>query len=206
MLNAILNLTPLTLLEVATRRIIREAEQRARMDSTPLEQPFWFYQGLHPDGSLLVASPSGHIERIDALDVMSIIPTEPIRTKAMPPARFLEWQKARPGCAQARPSDLYEPGVVLGATADNRGRFEYRVLFDDPALNTSATWLAPLPDEERIKLSSLTKRTRMPVSGKSGANWSADAESKKIERRSRKACGAFFSQCLALNLGPASTR
>lgn len=196
-LNAILNLTPLTLVEVASRRLIREAAQWARMHSTPVEQPYWFYQGLHTDGSLLVAAPSGHTERIDALDVMAIIPAEPIRTKAMPPVHFLEWQKAQRSGARAVPHELYAPGSVLGATRDRWGRFEYRVLFDDPALNTSSTWLAPLPDDERKQLYALTKRTRMPVSSKSASNWSADSEAKKIERRNRKACSAFFSLCLA---------
>ena len=196
MLNTILNLTPLTLLEVASRPIIREAAQWARMHSMPLEQPFWFYQGLHPSGALQVASPSGHGELIDALDVMTIIPAEPIRTRAMPPCHFLLWQKAQRSGARAVPKELYAPGSVLGAQRDRWGRFEYRVLFDDPTLNTSSTWLAPLPDDERSRLHGLTRRTRMPIISKSAAGWSADGEAKKIERRNRKACSAFFTKSL----------
>ena len=192
MLNSILSLTPLTLIEVASKRVIREASQWSRMYAVPKELPYWFFQGMHSGGEMLIASPSGHGERISALDVMNVIPTEPIRTLAVPPSRFNEMGRHKTGSLE-----LYAPASVLCAIRTRFG-FEYQVLFDDEALRTpSNTWLAPLAPGERERLKPLTRRTRMPVSSLSSANWSADAESKKIERHHAKACRHFFSRALS---------
>jgi hypothetical protein len=104
MLNSILNLTPLTLIEVASKRVIREASQWSRMYEAPKELPYWFFQGMHSEGEMLIASPSGHGERISALDVMNVIPTEPIRTLAVPPSRFNELGRLKTGSLE-----LYAP-------------------------------------------------------------------------------------------------
>lgn len=191
MLNSILNLTPLTLIEVASKRVIREASQWSRMYEVPKELPYWFFQGMHSEGEMLIASPSGHGERISALDVMNVIPTAPIRTLAVPPSRFNELGRHKPGSPEP-----YAPASVLCAIRTRYG-FEYQVLFDDEGLRTSSTWLAPLAPGERERLKPLTRRTRMPVSSMSSANWSADAEPKKIERHHAKACKHFFSRALS---------
>lgn len=195
MLNSILSLTPLTLIEVASKRVIREASQWSQMYEVPKELPYWFFQGMHSEGEMLIASPSGHGERISALDVMNVIPTAPIRTLAIPPSRFKELGRQKPGSLE-----LYAPASVLCAIRTRYG-FEYQVLFDDEALRTSSSWLAPLAPGERERLKPLTRRTRMPVSSMSSASWSADAESKKIERHHAKACRHFFSHALASTSG-----
>ena len=110
MLNSILSLTPLTLIEVASKRVIREASQWSRMYEVPKELPYWFFQGMHSEGEMLIASPSGHGERISALDVMNVIPTAPIRTLAIPPSRFNELGRQKPGSLE-----LYAPASVLCA-------------------------------------------------------------------------------------------
>ncbi len=191
MLNSILNLTPLTLLEVASKRVIREATQWSRMHTVLKELPYWFFQGMHSEGEMLIASPAGHTELISALDVMNVIPMEPIRTLAVPPSRFKDLGRHERGSLE-----LYAPASVVSAMRSRWG-FEYRVLFDDEALRTSSTWLAPLAPGERERLKPLTRRTRMPVSSMSSANWSADAEPKKIERHHAKACKHFFSRALS---------
>lgn len=196
MLNSILSLTPLTLVEVATKRLLREAASWSRMNSAPLEQPYWFYQGMHKDGKLIVASPGGSTELIDALDVMNIIPMEPIRTRAMSPRHYIEWDGMNRRGIRIPPDALYSPCSVLGAIKVRYGRFDYFVAFDDPSLNTSSTWQAPIPDEERARLLSLTRRTRMPVRSSSSAGWSSDSEVQKIERTAQRECRGFFSQAL----------
>lgn len=191
MLNTIMGIKPLSLLEVASKRVIREATQWSRMHGGPAEQPYWFFQGLRADGMLKIASPGGHAEVIEALDVMNVIPMEPIRVMAMPPSRFAKARTLQRGAPE-----LYAPASVLNAVR-TRYDFEYRVLFDDDSLNESSSWLAPLAAGERARLAPLTRRTRMPVSGASSANWSADGEANKIERRHVKACRLFFAKALS---------
>lgn len=191
MLNTIMGIKPLSLLEVASTRVIREATQWSRMHGGAAEQPYWFFQGLRHDGLLMIASPGGHSEAIEALDVMNVIPMEPIRVLAMPPRRFALARTLKPGSPE-----LYAPACVLNAVR-TRYDFEYRVLFDDDSLNESSSWLAPLAAGERARLAPLTRRTRMPVSSMSSANWSADGYPNKIERRHVKACRLFFSKALS---------
>lgn len=189
MLNTILHLTPLTLLEVASKSVIREATQWSRMHKVALEQPYWFFQGMRSDGLLKIASPGGQAECITAIDVMNIIPMDPIRVLAMPPSQFRKRSPDR------NAPDRYAPASVIGALRSRYG-FDYQVLFDDEALRESSSWLAPLAPGERERLLPLTRRTRMPVSSTSSSNWSADGEIKKIERTNKKACSVFFSKAL----------
>lgn len=191
MLNTIMGIKPLSLLEVASKRVSREATQWSRMHGGPAEQPYWFFQGLRHDGLLMISSPGGHAEALQAQDVMNIIPMEPIRVLAMPPSRFALARKLSPGSPE-----LYAPACVVNAIR-TRYSFEYRVLFDDDSLNESSSWIAPLAAGERARLAPLTRRTRMPVSSMSSSNWSADGEIKKITRANQKACSAFFSKALS---------
>lgn len=197
-MGSMLNIQPLTLLEVASQRTICEAAQWSRMHGASMEQPYWFFQYVQ-DGMLVISTPGGHAECVDPLEVSNIIPAEPVRVMAMPPCRWGDWSKrTRATSTQDALAELVAPASVIAALRDRWGRFEYRVRFDEPALNTSSSWLAPMLQSERDRLKPITKRTRMPVVSQSSASWSVTGQPKTIERQYAKACNAFFARALSV--------
>lgn len=175
MLNQILQLTPLTLIEVADKHALRDAAIGHRL--RPWVCPYWFFQHVHADGRLTVSSPGGGRENIDAIDIMNIIPTEPIRTMAMPSSVFLD-RLCLPYSERNRSEDSksYHPGYVMAAHRDRWANFDYNIWFDNPEFNVSSTYFAPLPAAERDRLKKLTTRQNMPVRNLSAkSNWSCDS-------------------------------
>lgn len=196
MLNSLLSLQPLDLVEVSSKAVIREALAFSRQGpNRALETPYWFFQRIHESGALVVASPSGSVQCIEATDISHIIKQEPIRTMAMPAAQL----RKKLGTTFSS-ADLFAAASVVSAMRDRWGRFEYRVWFDDPGLNESHTFFAPLASGERNRLMPLTRRTRMPVAfGRGAASWSADAESRKIVSRHQKKAAEFIAAALGGN-------
>lgn len=182
MLNSILGLTPLTKVEIADKRALREA--RIQPSRGVIDQPYWFFMHVHADGKLAVSTPGGCRENIDATDVMNIIaPTVQIRAMAMPRPIFQDRsRRLQTGRRDPPGPECYHPGWVIAAYRDRWGRFDYNVWFDNPDFNVSSTYAAPLMDGEHGRLKPLTTRRNMPVSTRySPANWSADSAALAIE-------------------------
>lgn len=195
-LNALLQLLPLTLVEVADKRALREAHIGPAKDV--YQCPYWFFQHVHADGRLVVASPGGGRENIDAVDVMNIIPTEPMRVMAMPRCIFeSRLRDTSPTKYQRQVPEHYHPACVMGAQRDRWGGFNYHVWFDDPDFNVSGTYTAPLLDADRARIKPLTSRRTMPVSNfRSSANWSAGTKASQIADFHAKKAADFVAASL----------
>lgn len=195
MLNSLLDLQPLTLIEVASAPAMREAFTHPGKGR--FECPYWFFQHLDSDGRLVVSSPGGRLETIDALDVMNVIPRPTIRVMAMPASTFLERiHMSHAELARTLSPDCYEPACVRAAQRGTSG-FSYYVWFDRPELNDRPAFAAPLMDGERARLLPLTLRRNMPVSNAaSSSNWSADSASEGIEKVHAKKASAFIAAAL----------
>lgn len=196
MLNTLLSLRPLDLVEISSKDVIKEARYFSRMNmGASIDTPYWFFQRIDSDGAIVVASPSGYTEKIDATDISNVIRTDQIRTMAMPAAKLRRKLGAR--CVA---EDLYAPASIVSAMRDRWGRFEYRVWFDEAELNESETYFAPLADGEKNRLHPLTVRTRMPVMcAKGAAPWSSDRASRKIAVKHQKLANDFIAAVLGGN-------
>jgi hypothetical protein len=196
MLNKLFKLPPLTMVEIADRSTLREAFIEPRKGL--FECPYWFFQRVHADGRLVVASPGGGLENVDAIDVMNIIPTEPIRVMAMPSQIFIK----RLGLSHqerydTRGPECFRPAYVMAAQRDRFGGFDYNVWFEAHEFNVSSTYTAPLLDGERERLKPLTTRRNMPVRNLStSANWSSDTKAQGIERTHAKKAKSFVAAAM----------
>lgn len=199
LLNSLLNLTPLTLIEVASPPVMREAFRSP--SSGRFECPYWFFQYVDADGMLVVAAAGGRQAKIDAIDVMNVIPMQPVRVMAMPSETWLQRLSMDHGARRKAPAaDCYEPASVMSARRERTGTFSYCVWFDRTELNTSPGCLAPLMDGEHRRIEQLTRRARMPVDNmKSPSYWSADNAAAAISRLHAKKAAAFFDSALKHN-------
>lgn len=195
MLNSLLNLQPLTLLEVANAPQMREAF--IHPDKGRFECPYWYFQHMDSDGRLVVASPGGRLEAIDALEVMNVIPRPTIRVMAMPVSTFHERMRmSHAERARTLRPDCYQPACVRAAQRGPSG-FSYYVWFDRPEWNVRPSFAAPLMDGERARLLPLTSRRNMPVSNSaSPSNWSSDAAAEGIEKLHAKKASAFIAAAI----------
>lgn len=199
MLNSLLNLKPLTLVEVASRTVMREAFLNP--SSGRFECPYWFFQHLDADGTLVVAGPGGHEAKLSAIDVMNLIPRGPVKVMAMPLATFMQRLSLDPVVLhKTLTADCYEPASVMAARRERRGDFSYTVWFDRAELNTSTTFTAPLMDGEARRIKPLTRRANMPVRNMtSPSSWSADNAAALIGRVHSRKATAFFDAALRHN-------
>ncbi|MFN9475144.1 hypothetical protein [Acidovorax sp.] len=161
------------------------------------ECPYWFFQHLDSDGRLVVASPGGRLEKIDALDVMNVIPRPAIRVMAMPVSTFHARLSMSPAeRARSLGPACYQPACVRAAQAGRAG-FSYYVWFDRPELNELPSFIAPLMDGEHARLRPITSRRNMPVSNSaSSSNWSADSVAAGIEKAHAKKAGSFIAAAI----------
>jgi hypothetical protein len=203
-----LGLRPLDRLQIHSDRAIADNLSFQRFTAKPQQLPFWYFQRIVGD-QLEVRSPGGYSAKVSPLDVCDVIPGEPLRVQAVPSIKYLQWLRmplsARAGGFRATP-DLCAPASVMHASRTRHGQFEFYVLFDDPEFNDSATWIAPLPTDERKRLEPLARRTRMPVSASTGAaNHSADTGCRASEALHRRAAAVFVRAACAGN-GAATSR
>lgn len=199
LLSNLLNLAPLTKVEVSDKTAIRESRIASSNGFTDL--PYWYFQHIHTNGSMVVSTSGGCRSNIDAMDVMNILPSKPIRVMAMPSSVFIMRLSLHyPECTTAPTLDCYHPAYVMRAQRDAWGNFDYNVWFENPDLNTNSKFAAPLMDGERQRLKSLTKRCNMPVRNLSAtSNWSEDSQARKIERQHAKHAKAFIAAALQGN-------
>lgn len=74
--NTLLSLRPLDLVEISSKDVIKEARYFSRMNmGASIDTPYWFFQRIDSDGAIVVASPSGYTEKIDATDISNVIRT-----------------------------------------------------------------------------------------------------------------------------------
>ncbi len=202
-LGALLQLTPLTLLEIADKRALRDASIGPGDDG--LAFPYWFFQ-YEEDGELIVASPGGTRSRVSPQDVAGIVRTDPIRVLAMPRSVFADRLRLPLAARNGKP-DLtnFHPASVLRAQRDRWGHFDYWVRFDEPRFNESDTFIAPLLDEERARIKPLTNRRCMPVRSHTGFSaWSCDAKAKTAQHRDAKHMRALITAALEGNWAKAA--
>ena len=194
MLHRMLELTPLTKLLVGDRSTIRDA--RFMADGRWIELPYWFYQYTNQHGELVASSPGGYLANLAPTDVFDMIPAEPIRVKALSAPAYLRHLKAN-SHGPAAPEYFTDASVIM-AFKDRWGGFDYRVRFDDPDLNTSSTYFAPIPKEDRERIAKLINRRNIPVVNyRSSSPWSADQVAKSISLAAEKKTRKFFAVALS---------
>lgn len=199
-LGRALGLRPLDRVQVGDAKAIREAGfDRISVNHQATSLPFWFFTSVATNGQLRLMSPGGYVHDVDAIDIVDIRRADPIRVRAMPQGTFLERLRLSVKDRQQAPGpDCYEPAMLLYAQRDRWGNFDYAVAFEDEALNTEGycNRFAPLHDEDRRKIRTLTNRTRMPVRSTSSASWSADKGTQRAEEKARRHARAFVSAAL----------
>lgn len=173
-LAQILDLPPLTKVQVNSKETIREAS----LDPTSVDPiPWWFVQGQE-DGRLLLMSPGGYKHAVSPHDICDVLPSEPIIVMAMPRKTFLERLGLSPLQRSASyGSHLFEPAHVKNVTKSKWGEIDQvHVQFIDPRHNEgSKTFACPVDDASTELLNKIASRKVMPVSksGDRSANYSA---------------------------------
>lgn len=186
-LAQILDLPPLTKVQVNSKETIREASLDPR-SVDPI--PWWFVQGQE-NGQLLLMSPGGYKHAVSPHDICDVLPSEPIIVMAMPQKTFLERLGLSPLERNATHGPhLFEPAHVKNVTKTKWGKLDQvHVQFIDPRHHEgSKTSPSPVDDASRELLNKIANRNVMPVSksGDSSANFSALKERPEVGAARRR--------------------
>jgi hypothetical protein len=197
----ILNLAPLTKVQVLTRATLNDASISLPPGRPPAPLPFWYVQGQN-NGMLELMSPGGYKCNVTPQDVCDVLASEPVEVMAMPRHIFIERSsltaKER---HETHGPHLFEPAFVASVTKDKWGRIDQVfVRFKDPQFNIGASSCASAVDDASQKLlSEIATRHRMPIVkwGDRSASWSAAPNERPGDGTARRRVLSFFKSRLS---------